>query len=235
MSVLYNIYCDESCHLEHDKQPIMLLGCLWCKKSISKKIAKEIRGIKEESNTRGELKWTKISKSREKFYIQIVKYFFSTDDLNFRCIIVRDKDKLNHSYYNQGSHDSFYYKMYYYLIKNIMAENNRYNIYIDIKDTRSQRKIEKLREILCYSFRDFNKTMINNLQHVRSKEVELLQLADLFMGAISYINRRLTDNNAKVAVINEIKKYTNLSLEYTTPPWEEKFNLFFFKPKGMGG
>jgi len=25
----YNIYCDESCHLEHDRQPIMVIGGMW--------------------------------------------------------------------------------------------------------------------------------------------------------------------------------------------------------------
>lgn len=25
----YNIYCDESCHLENDRQPIMVLGGMW--------------------------------------------------------------------------------------------------------------------------------------------------------------------------------------------------------------
>jgi len=28
MSLIYNIYCDESCHLEHDRQPVMVLGAI---------------------------------------------------------------------------------------------------------------------------------------------------------------------------------------------------------------
>ena len=30
MSQPYNVYCDESCHLEHDRQSIMVLGAVWC-------------------------------------------------------------------------------------------------------------------------------------------------------------------------------------------------------------
>ena len=30
MNNLYNIYCDESCHLEHDRQKAMVLGGIWC-------------------------------------------------------------------------------------------------------------------------------------------------------------------------------------------------------------
>jgi len=29
MSETYNIYCDESCHLEHDRQGAMVLDALW--------------------------------------------------------------------------------------------------------------------------------------------------------------------------------------------------------------
>lgn len=30
MNGTYNIYCDESCHLEHDRQKAMVLGGIWC-------------------------------------------------------------------------------------------------------------------------------------------------------------------------------------------------------------
>ncbi len=30
MSQTFNVYCDESCHLENDHQPTMILGAVWC-------------------------------------------------------------------------------------------------------------------------------------------------------------------------------------------------------------
>ncbi len=30
MTQTYNVYCDESCHLEGDHQPAMVLGAVWC-------------------------------------------------------------------------------------------------------------------------------------------------------------------------------------------------------------
>jgi hypothetical protein len=30
MSDTFNIYCDESCHLENDHQKVMVLGAVWC-------------------------------------------------------------------------------------------------------------------------------------------------------------------------------------------------------------
>ncbi len=231
MEKTYSIYCDESCHLEHDELPVMLLGAIWCPISMIHEHTKKIRKIKETWNARGELKWTKVSPSRENFFHEIVEYFFSTRDLNFRCLIVDNKAKLNHSYYNHGDHDSFYYKMYYYLLRNIMDPQKCYNVYIDIKDTRSQIKINTLREVLCDSVHDFTRSMICKIQHVRSKEVELLQLADFLMGAIAYKRRCLNNSRAKLGVIDKISELSHIDLDSTTPPWEEKFNLFFFSPQ----
>jgi len=30
MTNIYNIYCDESCHLENDGEKVMVLGAIWC-------------------------------------------------------------------------------------------------------------------------------------------------------------------------------------------------------------
>ena len=30
MSDTFNVYCDESCHLENDHQKVMVLGAVWC-------------------------------------------------------------------------------------------------------------------------------------------------------------------------------------------------------------
>lgn len=227
----HNIYCDESCHLEKDRQSVMLLGAIWCPKTEVKKHASALREIKERNYSRGELKWTKVSASRKSFFIEILEYFFSTDGLKFRCLIVDNKKYLDHSYYNLGSHDSFYYKMYFYLLRNILSAINKYNIYLDIKDTCSQRKINILRDVLCNSFHDFERKMINRIQHVRSKEVELLQLTDFLIGAISYSSRHLSSSRSKLAIVSRIQKLSGLNLKDTTPPWEEKFNLFFFSPR----
>ena len=107
---------------------------------------------------------------------------FYYDDIHFRALIVPDKSVLHHEQFNQ-THDDFYYKMYFDLLKVIFSPSNRYNIYIDIKDTRSQHKVEKLTEVLRTSRYDFDKKIITRIQQIRSHEVELLPLSDLLIGA----------------------------------------------------
>ena len=138
--VEYNVYCDESCHLEHDNSNVMVIGAVYCPKKMVKKINKDIYSIKERYGLpkNGELKWVKISNSNFNVYRALIEYFFSNNDLHFRAVIA-DKTNLNHKKYSQ-THDDWYYKIYYTMLKNIFLKGSTYNIYIDIKDVFSNKK-----------------------------------------------------------------------------------------------
>jgi hypothetical protein len=226
----YNIYCDESCHLENDGKPVMLLGGIWCPIDEVRRLAAELRDIKNRHKATGELKWTKVSKARQDFYLEVTSWFLAEAPLHFRALVVLNKDALNHDCFNAGSHDTFYYKMYFSLLSKILSPENRYNIYLDIKDTRSRNKVRKLSEVLCNNVHDFTSHMINHIQNIHSRESDLMQLADFLLGAVSYRHRNLTGNAAKVAVVSRLEKELNRSLLYSTPLREEKFNLFLFSP-----
>jgi len=232
MSQIYNIYCDESCHLEHDHQKIMALGALWCDKEKTKKAFKRIREIKQKYNLNKnfELKWSKVSPAKIDFYLNIIDYFFDDDDLHFRCLTVPDKSLLNHEAFNQ-THDDFYYKMYFDLLKTIFNPEDKYRVYIDIKDTRGGEKVKKLHDVLCNNMYDFNREIVENMQIVKSNEVELMQLNDFLLGAISYINRGLNTSDAKNTLIKRIQERSGYSLTKSTLFRENKFNIFIWKSK----
>ena len=46
MSQIFNIYCDESCHLENDGQKVMVMGAVWCPLEKTRDIAVRLREIK---------------------------------------------------------------------------------------------------------------------------------------------------------------------------------------------
>lgn len=227
MRQLFNIYCDESCHLEHDGEKTMTIGGVWCPADQKDEIFRRIREIKAEHNLnpRFEIKWNKVSMGQLSFYMDIVNYFFDNSDLHFRAIVIPDKDLLDHEAFNQ-THNDFYYKSYFNMLKTIFEPTNGYNIYIDIKDTRGQKKVEKLHDVLCNNHYDFNRQIIRNVQQVRSHEVELLTVADLLIGAVSYINRGLNQSEAKLKLIERIKERSGYSLTSSTLYREPKFNLF---------
>ena len=47
MSEVFNIFCDESCHLENDGQSVMVLGATWCPLEKTREIAVRLREIKQ--------------------------------------------------------------------------------------------------------------------------------------------------------------------------------------------
>ena len=187
--MLFNIYCDESCHLENDDINVMGLGAVWCAQDKLSEINKRIKDIKARNDIPNtlEAKWTKISPAKLNFYLDLINYFFD-DDLHFRGVIIPDKSILNNEDFNQ-SHDDWYYKMYFEMLTVILSPNHNYEIYIDIKDTNSHEKAMKLRRVCSNSMYDFSQSVIKRLQPIHSDEVQIMQLVDILLGATVFENR----------------------------------------------
>lgn len=225
-----NIYCDESCHLEHDSSNIMVLGAVWCNKNKAREINQRIMSIKERNgfNRFEELKWTKIAKSNYQMYKDVIDYFFDDHDLHFRCYIANKKN-LKHSMYNQ-THDDWYYKIYFRMLELLFNRNDKYNIYVDIKDVHSYEKCQKLLNVCQNSNFDFDHNHILKIQPVRSEEVQLIQLTDLLIGAMGFYNRKDIEHESftKRQLIQLISERSRYNLKKNTYTSEKKFNIFFW-------
>lgn len=231
---MFNIYCDESCHLENDNQKAMVIGSIRAPRTQVRAIANDIKNIKEAHGLSkyAEIKWTKVSPSKINFYTDLINYFFKNPYLNFRAIVIKDKDKLEHKLFDQ-THDDWYYKMYYLMLRRIINNNNNH-IYIDLKDTNGAEKVDRLRNYLCNSLHDFNRQKISKMQLIRSEESQLLQLTDLLIGAISYDNRDLWGSETKLKIVQQITDITGFDLKEKTYYTEQKFNLFTWEPQKRG-
>lgn len=231
----YNVYCDESGHLPHDGQPNMVLGALWTPCERVRPLSEEIRSLKKKHGLSPtfEAKWTKVSPAKRDFYSAMVNYFFDHADLRFRAVVVPDKSKLDHDAFGQD-HDTWYYKMYFSTLKVIVTPNDRFRIYLDIKDTRSAAKMRRLHEVLSNNIRDFDQAVIEKVQTVRSHEVELLQLADLLIGAVQHAGRGPSQSRAKDLLVRLVQGRSRSTLVQSTPLAESKFNLLVWEPQERG-
>lgn len=223
MQKTFNLYCDESCHLEHDHHSHMLLGYVCSPFNQVKQHHEHIRALKEKHHCYGEIKWAKVSQAQVHFYLDLIDYFFATD-LRFRAVVI-DKSRIKNAEHGQDF-DTFYYKMYYQLIHHQIDMRSKYNIYLDIKDTLSVSKVRRLGDILKTQY-----GVINILQNIHSHESLLLQLADLIMGAVGYYVRGEEKVIAKNKLIERIKKQSGSSMEESTIRSASKFNLFFIDLK----
>ena len=235
MNKIINIYCDESCHLPNDGQKAMVLGALWCDNVNVIEHHRAIAELKAKHRFSPffEIKWTKVSPSKIDFYKKLIEYFFDTGAMGFRAWVIPDKSLLSHDLYKQ-THDDWYYKMYFYLLRNLISTDRRYHIYLDIKDTRSRMKLRKLREVLSNANYDFSREIIERIQHVHSHDIGMMQLADVLIGAISYHARGLKGSEAKNEIVQLIKARSGLSLACNTLPTEKKFNLCVWRPNSGG-
>ena len=235
--MLYNVYCDETCHLENDGINVMVLGAVWCPQCKLKEANQRNKEIKARNNVSlsMELKWTKISPGKLDLYKDLVNYYFDDDDLHFRALIIPDKSKLDHQRFNQ-THDDWYYKMYFDMLKVIFHPMDRFEVYIDIKDSNSYHKAQKLRKVCCNSMYDFSQSIIRRIQPIRSEEVQIMQLTDILIGAIAYENRLFPDgfqkSLAKQKIISLIKKRSGYTMKKTTLLREDKLNLFRWDARG---
>lgn len=223
-----NIYCDESCHLENDGIPIMVLGALSCPKDKIHSVSRSIRDIKSRHglSTNIEVKWSKVSPAGVAFYHDLIRIFFETPYLEFRALVVEDKNNLDHNRFNQ-THDDWYYKMYFDLLKVIIdPQQHTYNIYLDYKDTQGSVKVQRLHNYLANAHYDFSREIIKKIQLIRSDEGELLPLADLLIGAVAYANRELEGSEGKLSILRHIRQASGYSLTRTTLLRERKMNIF---------
>lgn len=219
----FNIYCDESCHLENDHKKYMFIGSINCAYPQVRRHTERIKELKDKHKFNAEIKWSHVSMSKIQFYLDLVDYFFDTD-LKFRAIGI-DKSQIRRDDFN-SNFDDFYYKMYYQLLNYKVDTTNHYNVYLDIKDTLSAIKVRKLNNILNVKYGVFR-----NIQNIRSEESVLMQLADFLMGAISYnANFDQKQNFAKVLILDKISKHANMT-NLAKTNYSEKLNLFFIDLK----
>jgi hypothetical protein len=226
--IQHNIYLDESCHLESDSFPVMCIGYIKVNVQAYEAIRADLKQLKLKHHTPTELKWNKLSSSRIGLYKEIVDYFFNQETLCFRAILVKYKDDLKHEDFNNGSHDNFYYKLIEYLLR----PNNTdfiYRVFLDIKDTRGRERLNKIKEIFHNYHR--GESPFISFQHLHSHDNILIELADFFIGAVTYKARGLMTSKVKTDIIAYIEKKSGYHIDEGTEPWETKFNIFDHQPK----
>ena len=219
-----HFYCDESCHLPADREPNMLLGLLTCQAEQIAASHAALRAIAANSGLEPhfEAKWTKLSPARLAHYLALLNWFFAPEQetLSFRALVLPDKTRLY-----AALPDTARDHLYYQLLRNAVEPENRYRIFLDTKDTRGAQRITNLTDLLQIDAGDGTQTAkaIRDIQLVRSHEIGLLQLTDLFLGAIAYARRGSQSSPAKLAFIRALEEKIGSPLTADTPPGSSKF------------
>ncbi len=223
-----HFYCDESCHLPADGEPNMLLGLVSCPAPRVRPLHQDLQALWKRHGMAEdfEVKWTKVSPAKLDFYQDLLDWFFAQPELGFRCVVLADK-KIAYQRLPEDSQDQVYYSLYYELLRHATDPEYTYRAFLDIKDTRSREKLRALHEALKIDANDPLGERIADLQHVRSHEIRLSQIADLLLGIVAYARRPRSpeDSKAKRALVHAFEDKAEFMLSGDSPPGTEKVRV----------
>lgn len=218
-----HLYCDESRHLPHDREPFLLLGLVSCPAERAHDFNTALTALWKAHGLppHFEAKWTKVSPARLDFYRAVLGWFIETEGVAFRALMLPDKQRL-YAALPEESRDFLYYRLYYQFLRAAVEPENRYRAFLDLKDTRGREKIAELEKRLAADADSAD--AIQSLQHIRSHEVRLSQVTDLLLGAVGFARRPTAENEspAKRALVDFLAEKLGHPLTADSPPGASK-------------
>ena len=226
---IINAYFDES-RIDNPESDHMVCGGIFIERKYSKQIRKDLRAILDSHTFHGEIKWAKTDASKLAVYKAIVDYFFTLPayKASFNCIVV-DKTEVDMKRYHNDDKELAFFKFIYILLKKRVRPDTKYYFNFDFKPTKMTNGLAGVGSYLDLFMREHVKT--STIQHIQSypaHESILIQLADLFSGAVAFaFNEDLSIARPKL----ELEKYIATKIEkenlkFRSSPQEKKFNIF---------
>ncbi|MEQ9167707.1 MAG: DUF3800 domain-containing protein [Fulvivirga sp.] len=228
----FEVYCDES-GLEalsrKEEHLYSAIGGIWLPETNRDDLKNGIKAIKEKYGIQGELKWQKLSPAYYNLYKDIIDFYFQTDYIRFRVIMI-ESSKVDHIRFNNTDAELGFYKFYYQLLHHWIFDFNDYNIFVDLKVNRDKNRLKELRNVLDLS----NLTSdISQVQGLPSEQSLGIQLADVLTGLVAAkFNNEIKKGSAKDGLIQHIEQNIIGKPIAPTPKWEEKFNVFKINLQG---
>lgn len=220
-----NIYCDESRHTNKDS-PYLVIGALSCPRHKKKEIISRIHSLRSKHGIWREIGWKSISQNKKEFYFDLIQLFTDEPELNFRCLVT-DKNALDHVKYSLGDNELGFYKLYYQMLVHWLQPSCSYYIFLDWQMNRDQYRFRTLRDILRRKLA--GRARVECLEPVNSRSNQLIQLTDLFIGAVGYSWNEINGSAFKKAFCNELAKSLRFpTLHISTSMDYPKFNIFHF-------
>ena len=232
-----NIYCDESHPIQNDGQDFMIIGALICPKRDYKDIKKDIQSIKKMYglDLNYEFKWQKVIKRRYDAYVALLDYIASSTILRLKINVSLGKNLLRF-YDSKKGYSNWYHKMYVNMLKNYLCLHEvgqnemHFDLYIDRKETISDKKYEKIAKSLKKKFKYSKPNYSFSAVACDSKEFLLIQCVDVIIGAISYFQKKQYVNKYKAMLMKHLVNVFKLNLDEQITKDSDKASIFYWHP-----
>ena len=221
-----DVYCDEAyldllCS-EQPKGNFLVIGSVWLPTERRADVKKAIHELRDKHRVGPEFKWRRVSRPRLDFYLDLVKLFFDYDDLvRFRCIAA-DRNKIKDLHLQNYDQEMGFYKFYYQMLHGWIRDFNSYAMFCDLKRNRVRDRLDTLRT----SLGEANlASRIKNVQAIKSEESVLIQMTDVFTGAVAArMNSRLVVGGVKEQIVVAIEESLGRPIGHFSEG-ERKFNV----------
>lgn len=224
----YNIYCDEA---STTVARYMLIGGLWVPWDVEPTIRASLAGVRARHGLGAEMKWTKVSQRMLQAYQDFVDVFFNIGQVSFKCIVL-DTHILDYKSYHKGDEELGFYKFYYQLISRNLQPGNLYWLYTDERKNRKPYRLAVLKlTVNRWWKKQAGVEPLRNVEARRSHDEDLIQLADVLLGALGYAWNEQSGSPAKLALAAHLAQRLGWStLRLATRPAAHKFNVWKWQP-----
>lgn len=166
----------------------MLYGMLFIPRGKAEDaILKDIREFRNQNKLTAELKWSKVSKGMLPIYQQFIDIFFCHPEAEFKCLVV-DRHKIYPTRVKSPDRESAFFQFYASAISQSLSPSHEYIVFADDRQTKRPHRWSDMQHNINEYWQDHGVSdlIVRNLLPVDSKQHDLLQIADLFTGAIGY-------------------------------------------------
>jgi len=235
---LFHVYCDES---RQTADRYMVLGGIIATAENAARFESAMAMYREAQNMKAGIKWQKVSNQKLSEYRALIDLFWTfRNALHFKSIVI-DTSQIDYKKYHKGDRELGFYKfMYQFLLHQFgpyARDDCRYLIFLHRRTTTY--KLSTLYTILNRGLRKrfgLKRDVVVKIEPRAARGCELLQVADVIMGAIGYhwngCHTRSSAKRAKVLLAEYIAEKAGLvSLAQETPRRQREFSIWFFKLK----
>jgi len=224
----YKIYSDES---STGGERYMLIGGLWVPWDEELATRASLMAVRAKHQLRAEMKWTKVSRKMLPAYKDFVDVFFEHSSLSFKCIVL-DTHILDYRTFHFGDKELGFYKFYFQLISRNLDPRNLYWLFTDERQNRKPYRLETLKlAVNLWWKKRAGVEPLRNIEPRRSHYDDLLQLADIFLGAIAFDWNQIGKSEAKISLAAHIAQRLSWpTLRLATRPTAPKVNIWKWRP-----
>jgi hypothetical protein len=177
----YHLYCDET-YLH--SEVAFAFGALVCTSRRAQILKDQLSAVRNRLNYFGELKWKKISIEKLPIYKKFVDVFLDDRYVTFSLMKVSKGQ-----YWKEwaSTEEERFFKSYYVFLMQNIGPHFRYNTYLDCKPLQKGYRWDRLHFLINRNRREEWGAIrnIKVLSPVDSKSEDLIQLADLLLGAFT--------------------------------------------------